>query len=40
MQLRWSLPVALTLTTLAAYAAPAPESPAAATAPRLLPRRR
>jgi len=34
MQLRWSLPVALTLTTLAAYAAPqAPESPAAATAP-------
>ena len=32
MQSRWSLPVALTLTTLAAHAAPqAPESPAAAT---------
>ena len=32
MQLRWSLPVALTLTTLAAHAAPqAPEPPAAAT---------
>ena len=33
MQFRWSLPVALTLTTLAAHAAPqAPEPPAAATA--------
>ncbi len=34
MQFRWSLPVALTLTTLAAHAAPqAPEPPAAPAAP-------